>query len=310
MKKYSIVIPTYNHCDDLLKPCLNSIFRFTDMSEVEIIISANGCNDNTANYINGLNNPDIQLVWSDEALGYTKATNLGISRATGEFIVLMNNDTILMPQLKNTWLDLLVSPFVDEKVGITGPVKFDWDCGGFTYEAMAFWLVMIRREVFDKIGTLDEIYSPGMGEDGDFCIRTTTAGYSLFSVPENITGHFETGIENHNFPIYHVGNGTFADNNEEKNAIILRNNKILAEKYGRKEKLIDVTIIIPTYNHFEDAFKPCIDAILKNTDLSNKEIIVVANGCTDGTRAYLNELKEKVNYVWFDEPQGVIRAAG
>lgn len=308
MKKYSIVIPTYNHCDDLLKPCLDSIFKFTDMAEVEIIISANGCTDNTTNYLINLNNPDITLVWTDDAIGYTRATNLGIKQSTGEFIILMNNDTILMPQEKNAWLDILTAPFTDEKVGITGPVKFDWDCGGLTYEAMAFWLVMIRREVFDKIGILDEIYSPGMGEDGDFCIRTTTAGYTLVSVPTNVTGHFETGIENFNFPIYHAGNGTFADNNEEKNAIILRNNIILAEKYGRKQKVIDVTIIVPTYNHFEDAFKPCIDAILKNTDLSNKEIIVVANGCTDGTREYLTELKEKVNYVWFDEPQGVVRA--
>jgi GT2 family glycosyltransferase len=308
MKKYSIVIPTYNHCDDLLKPCLDSIFKYTEMSEVEVVISANGCTDNTASYLIELNNPSIQLVWTDEAVGYTEATNLGIKRASGEFIILMNNDTILMPQTKNNWIDMLVTPFEDKKVGITGPVKFDWVCGARTYEAMAFWLVMIKRDVFDKIGILDEIYSPGMGEDGDFCIRTTMAGYTLVSVPRNVTGHFDKGIENYNFPIYHAGNGTFADNNEEKNAIILRNNKILEEKYGQKEKSIDVTIIVPTYNHFEDAFKPCIDAIIKNTDLSNKEIIVVANGCTDGTRAYLDELKGRVSYIWFDEPQGVIRA--
>jgi FkbM family methyltransferase len=308
MKKYSIVIPTYNHLDDLLKPCLASIFRYTNMEETEIIVSANGCTDNTIEYIKQLNNPNIKLVWSQNALGYTKATNLGIQAAEGEFIVLMNNDTILMPQTKNDWLNLLVTPFGDEKVGITGPVKFDWDCGGITYEAMAFWLVMIKRAVFDKIGILDEIYSPGMGEDGDFCIRAVQAGFSLVSVPNDVTGHFETGIKNFEFPIYHVGNGTFADNDLLKTEVIDRNNKILAEKYGNKGKIIDVTIIIPTYNHFEDAFKPCIDAVLKNTDLSNKEVIVIANGCTDGTREYLNRLSDKISYIWFDEPQGVVRA--
>lgn len=47
MIKYSIIIPTLNHCDDLLVPCVNSILQYTDMSNVEIIISANGCTDNT-----------------------------------------------------------------------------------------------------------------------------------------------------------------------------------------------------------------------------------------------------------------------
>ena len=45
--RYSIVIPTYNHCEDLLKPCLESIFKYTDMTDVELVISANGCTDNT-----------------------------------------------------------------------------------------------------------------------------------------------------------------------------------------------------------------------------------------------------------------------
>jgi GT2 family glycosyltransferase len=171
---------------------------------------------------------------------------------------------------------------------------------------MAFWLVMIKKTVFDKIGILDEVFSPGMGEDGDFCIRAELFGYNLVAVPDDVTGEFDTGIKAFNFPIYHVGNGTFADEIAVKNEVIERNSKILSEKYGANS--LDVTIVIPTYNHFEDAFKPCIDAVLRYTNLSNKEIIVVANGCTDGTRNYLDSLVGKVQYIWFDEPTGVVRA--
>lgn len=51
-----------------------------------------------------------------------------------------------------------------------------------------------------------------------------------------------------------------------------------------------VSIVIGTLNHLEDCLKPCIDSIIKTTDLSETEVIVVANGCTDGTEAYMEGL--------------------
>lgn len=482
--KYSIVIPTYNHCTDLLIPCIESIQKFSSMDNIELIVVANGCTDNTLEYLQTKN---VKTIVSVDALGYTKATNLGIKQSTGDYIVLMNNDLVLLEQPMNHWLDLLVAPFDSENVGITGPVKFDWVTGGNTFECLAFWLVMVKREVFYKIGMLDEIYSPGMGEDGDFCIRTTRAGYTLVSVPQDVKGHFDTGIVNQYFPIYHVGNGTFSDNNAEKDAVIERNNKILAEKFGknsesnagkwvwhkdvddklaygdtltyslgaeflndcelvedwgcgtcfmstvldpkviyvgvdgsyskfanrivdlatyrtfqrpdgifmrhviehntqwkqilenavasfnkkmvlviftpinatqtttlsrdptigvpdisfslvdllsclsglkfnveevitdtvygkehvfyieRSEKVLTTSIVVPTYNHLDDALAPCLDAMLAYTDLTDKEIIVVANGCTDGTRAYLKS-KPEIRTIWLAEPCGYVRA--
>jgi FkbM family methyltransferase len=302
--KYSIIIPSYNHCNDLLKPCVDSILKYTNMSNVEIIVVANGCTDNTKEYLTSLSN-NVRYVWKDEAQGYPKAVNLGILAARGEYVVLMNNDTVLLDQPKNLWLDMMTEPFTKKNnVGITGPVKFDWDCGGIRYDCMAFWLVMMPRKLFQELGLLDEIFSPGMGEDGDFCIKALQKGYELISVPKDVKGSFETGIVNFGFPIYHAGNGTFNDNTNVKNEAIVKNTKILFDRYGAKP--VDVSIIIPTYNHLNDALRPCIDALLKYTDLSNKEVIVVANGCTDGTKDFLNSLEGKVKYIWFDEPQGVI----
>lgn len=298
---FSIIIPTYNHCDDLLKPCLESIFQYTNMDQVELIVVANGCTDNTLEYLHSVN---VTIIWSDEPLGYTKATNIGIKQASGDYVVLLNNDTILLPQPVNQWLELLVEPFSDHNVGITGPVKFDWDCAGTTYQCMAFWLVMIRRETFNLIGTLDEIYSPGMGEDGDFCIRLAQAGYSLVSVPEDTKSKFDTGILNTGFPIWHAGNGTFADDPVLKDTIITRNNKILAAKFSKKK----YSIVIPTYNHCDDLLRPCIESIQQFTDLENVEIVIVANGCVDNTREYLDSLGSLVKVVWFDQGIGYTKA--
>lgn len=242
--KYSIVIPTYNHCDDLLKPCIDSILKHTLLNSsvfdqtnyFEIIIVANGCTDNTREYTTNLKKSydNISLVWFDEPLGYTKATNEGIKVAKGDYIILVNNDIVL---LDNSWIHLLEEPFKkDPLTGITGPVKFSWDCGGTLRNAMAFWLVMISKEMFTKFGLLDEIFSPGMGEDGDFSIKVEDGGYKLISVPNDVTGEFERGIVNFAFPVMHIGNGTFGDDNAIKESIIQRNNDILAERYGSKNE--------------------------------------------------------------------------
>jgi FkbM family methyltransferase len=304
---YSIVIPTYNHCDDLLKPCIESIIKYTDLTNVEVIISANGCKDNTKEYVESLGS-SFKLVWNEEAIGYTRATNAGIEVATGEYIILLNNDIVLLHQEKNQWLDILKYPFdKQEKVGLTGPVKFNWDCGKNNYQALAFWLVMIKKEVFDNIGLLDEIYSPGMGEDGDFCIRAGLHGYKLISVPDDDVIDFSTQVKNLNFPIYHVGNGTFNDNVSYKNEIIERNNNILLEKYGNiiTQNDIKVSVVIPTYNHCDDLLRPCIESIIKYTDLSKDiEIIISANGCTDNTNKYVESLGRPFKLVWNDNPMG------
>src|SRR4029077_4384987 len=95
----------------------------------------------------------------EKPLGFTSATNVGIGLARGEYVVLLNNDTVLLRQARNAWIDLLMGPFLkDPKVGITGPVKFHWDLGGIERHAIAFWCAMIRRDLFGQIGVLDEAF--------------------------------------------------------------------------------------------------------------------------------------------------------
>ena len=104
--KYSIVIPTYNNCEKYLKPCVDSIIKYSNMDEVELVISANGCTDNTYDYLQELHTkiPHMTSVWDDDQLGFAKATNEGIKVARADKIVLLNNDTII---LGPNWLERL-----------------------------------------------------------------------------------------------------------------------------------------------------------------------------------------------------------
>ena len=75
--KYSIVIPTYNNCEKYLKPCIDSIIKYTNMENVELIVSANGCTDNTKAYLDYLKTaiPNLEVVWNYNAVGFAKAVN-------------------------------------------------------------------------------------------------------------------------------------------------------------------------------------------------------------------------------------------
>ena len=148
--KYSIVIPTYNHCDDLLKPCIESIIKYTNMADIEIIISANGCTDNTKSYVESLQkiHDNIKLIWSDKALGYPKATNLGIKASSCQKIVLLNNDCQLLFQNKSEWLQILENPFIENsKCGISCIIKEYSQV--MKHPFAVFFCVMIDKNVFD-----------------------------------------------------------------------------------------------------------------------------------------------------------------
>lgn len=224
--KVSVVIPTYQHCDDLLKPCLESIKQYTNLEDTEIIVVANGCTDGTKEYVESLGE-HFKLVWFDKGIGYTKASNAGIQAAQGEYIVLLNNDTVLQPQPINQWINILLDPFNDPMVGITGPMKTS--CPAAQRNFLIFFCVCIKKEMFNKFGLLDEIFSPGYGEDTDFCCKLEDGGYKIFQVcptdsyygPNQMVG---------SFPIYHKGNVTFKNwpGGEE---LLAKNNGILKQRY-------------------------------------------------------------------------------
>jgi len=304
--KYSVVIPTYNHCNDLLKPCIESIFKYTNLSDIELIISANGCSDNTSQYLdelrykfNQLNLANhFQVAWSDAPLGYPKATNDGIKLATTDKVVLLNNDCILLEQKQNDWLNILNTPFEkNEKCGVSCVVKEHSKV--MNYDFAIFFCVMIAKKLFDEIGYLNEEYTPGSGEDMEFCILAQQKGYQINQVYDIIPldQKYFTG----QFPIYHLGEGTVHDKElvPEWSSVFLRNKFKLAKKYNDEWKKVKkqndkkIAVITPVYNDIERIFFT-IDCVKKQTH-DNVVHYIYDDASTDGLNGGVEELLDDKN---------------
>ena len=230
--KVSIVIPTYNNCEKYLKPCIESILKYTEMTDVELVISANGCTDNTLPYLNYLSTvvPRLLVVWSPEPLGYPKATNEGIKVATADKIILLNNDTLLLDQPQDQWLEILDNPFrANPQCGISCIIKTHSEAAGRDFAI--FFCVMVHRKVFDAIGLLNEEYGVGAGEDTEFCIEAENAGFEVCEVFEK---HWGSNIFTGGFPIYHKGEGTVHDPElvQDWENTFAKNSLRLAKKYN------------------------------------------------------------------------------
>jgi glycosyltransferase involved in cell wall biosynthesis len=229
--KYSVVIPTYNHCEKYLKPCIDSIIKYSNMNDIELIISANGCKDNTQDYLTYLYSaiPHLVLVWDKEPLGFAKATNAGIKAASCDKIILLNNDTVLLEQEKNQWLNLLAKPFEKPNCGITGVLK--QHSPATQRDFLIFFCVMIDKKVFDSIGFLNEEYGVGGCEDIEFCMEAERAGFEIHEVCEKKMGE---GQWVSYYPIYHKAEGTMHDPSLVKdwNNIFYRNTLKLNKKYN------------------------------------------------------------------------------
>lgn len=295
MIQYSIVIPTYNHCDDLLKPCVDSLLQHTCMTEVELIISANGCTDRTQEYLLSLQQEfarvgmadHFKYVWSQDPLGYAKACNRGIQTAGTDKIVLLNNDCVFLPQKRNFWLNALNQPFdQDPQTGISCVVK-SWSDPA-AHDFAIFFCVMIHKKVFDAIGVLNESYGKGGGEDTEFSIECERAGFKVvecLSKQWNHASHVFTG----EFPIYHKGEGTVHDQNlvPDWPEVFAHNSRLLAQKYNPSWLNPTQTITCSTVQEVAQRF-----SWLKNHTPESPEIFseVIENNCYSLTPSHVNDL--------------------
>jgi GT2 family glycosyltransferase len=223
--KFSIVVPTLNRWD-LLDKCLASLIRNTDLTAGEIIVVSNGCTDGTPEKIKHKYSNTVNVLQWPKPLGYPKAVNMGMSAATGDYVILLNNDTELFSP---TWVDELIEPLVkNQKGGVSGLIK--------RYQGYKPWVLFfcaaIKRQVINDIGLLDETFTPGCGEDIDFCIRAFNKGYTIHQVPEvelnNITG---TNKMAGPFPIQHAGGATVSTMPTQE-ITYARNMRVVEGRYG------------------------------------------------------------------------------
>jgi beta-1,4-mannosyl-glycoprotein beta-1,4-N-acetylglucosaminyltransferase len=266
MPKYSVIIGTYGeHLLDCLKPCVESILKYTTLNDfsTELIIVANGCTDATGEYVRDLQSKfhNISLLWFKDGLGFSGAYNEGLKVARGEYIVLFNNDNILLDQPYNKWLEEMVYPFEHSKdtgvtkVGVTGPMKEH--CPHADRDFVLFFCAMISREAFEAVGLIDIAFGAGYGEDCDYSAKLENLGFRVVQVPDESRQFYDTNRRTGVFPLYHAGNKTFA-NWPGGEKLLADNNKILEERYGKKKSIDLLEAFKESHNITIDEFKEAI----------------------------------------------------
>ncbi|RLD39203.1 MAG: hypothetical protein DRI74_01565 [Bacteroidetes bacterium] len=119
MTKLSIIIVNYNG-EGYLKACFDSIYYHCKGFSFEIIVVDNNSSDKSVSIIE-TEYPNIQLIKNKKNTGFAAANNTGAAQAKGDFILLLNNDTLLIENIKPA-IDLLDS---NQEIGIIGIKMLD-----------------------------------------------------------------------------------------------------------------------------------------------------------------------------------------
>lgn len=235
-----IIIPVYNELG-ITKDCIDSILKNTDCP-YRLIIIDNGSQPEVAVYLAGLKGVfhDFLLIRNEQNFGYVKAINQGIEQSASEFVCLLNNDTVV----SEGWLSEMINVANDNvDLGIINPssntlaqtpakgqtiesysaslklFKGKWgelgQCSGFC--------MLIKREVIEKVGILDENYEVGYFEEADYCRKAQKAGYRFARAKAAY--------------VYHVERHTF-DKRPDKEELFTKNRKLFESRWGKSLRVV------------------------------------------------------------------------
>ena len=241
--KASIIIVTYNNLA-LNRVCLKSLYEQTEWPDFETIVIDNASTDGTPEFLREAETlyPRLKVILNTENYGFAKANNQGLQIANGEYLVLLNNDTVV----PRGWLSNLIRHLsADKSIGLLGPVTNeigneakvpvgytsilemnDWarqyvrehDNEVFEIPMLAMYCLAMRREVFEKIGLLDEQFGMGMFEDDDYTRRARELDYKVMCANDVF--------------IHHVGRASFKLLSDETyRAIFEKNRRLYEEKW-------------------------------------------------------------------------------
>jgi hypothetical protein len=212
-----IIILNWNGKEDTIA-CLRSIER-VKYPNFSVILVDNASSDGTVEYVKD-KFPSVKIIANSENLRFAGGNNVGIKYAlerNADYVLLLNNDTEVAPDFLP---ELVRAAENDKSIGIAGPKiyyyegnKMIWFAGG-KVEFWKGWIshigirepdygqydfarevdyitgccMLVKREVIEKIGKLDESFFI-YGEDADWSLRASRAGYSLVYVPSSIIWH-------------------------------------------------------------------------------------------------------------------------
>jgi GT2 family glycosyltransferase/tetratricopeptide (TPR) repeat protein len=208
----------------LTRACLRQLLETTPADLYELIIIDNASSDETHTYLMGLrqecSSPRIDVLTNDRNLGFVGGNNQAAVVARGKYLVLLNNDT--RPRVG--WLEALVRmPEQDPGVGVVGaklvfPDGRLQEAGGIVFrdgsgcnygkwqdpslpefnhvrevDYVSGACLLVRAELFRRLGGFDERYAPAYFEDTDLCFAVRKAGFKVVYQPEAVVEHHEGG---------------------------------------------------------------------------------------------------------------------
>ena len=224
--RVSILIPTCDHIRDL-ETCVESIYARTTYPDFEILlIENNSKEEQTFRSYERMQkeHPDTLkvLTWQGKGFNYSALNNFGAQYATGEYLLLLNNDTeVITPG----WLEEMVMYAQQKRVGCVGakllypddtiqhagvgfgiggvaghlhkyfPATSDGYMGRLNYVQDVYGdtaaCLLIRKGIYDEVHGLDESYAVAFN-DVDFCVRVREAGYTNVFTPFAQLYHYES----------------------------------------------------------------------------------------------------------------------
>ena len=218
-----IIIPTRD--GKLLGECINSILTMTMYPSYRITIIDNGSTSaGTLEYLRELSQKGLATVIRDERpFNYSALNNMAVARADGNLICLLNDDTEAM---SFDWLDEMVGQISQPQGGIVGAKLFYPDgriqhagvvlgiggiaghigvldvrnsTGYFDSNVVArrtagvtAAVLLVRRDVWNEVGGLDEINLPVAFSDTELCVKATQAGWNIVWTPAAQFVHHES----------------------------------------------------------------------------------------------------------------------
>jgi len=214
----SIIIVTHQSAE-YVQPCLDSLRRNTCYPAWEVIVVDNDSRDGTVELVaqQAALEPRIRVVRNASNAGFAAGNNLGVRHARGEYLVLLNMDTVVTPG----WLERLMRHLRhDPSVGMVVPVTnsagnevminvgytnlqemedFALDLArdnmGIALEIRVgpLFCALVPRSVWEKVGELDERFEVGMFEDDDYSHRIARAGCRIVAAEDCFVHHFGQG---------------------------------------------------------------------------------------------------------------------
>jgi GT2 family glycosyltransferase len=239
----SLVVLGFRNFDRTTRPCLESLLPWFDDPQIEVLVVDNGSPDDSAQKTAQwcAAHPQVKCLLSDSNRGYAGGMNWGAAQAHGQWLLLVNNDTVFPAYTLDALKQVIREAPAD--VAMLGPVTNAAGNGqrlwkpGATFEEWLqtgawlnqhptrqlmpayrcdFFTIAIRRDVWDQLGGLDLAFGLGYYEDFDFSLRLAKAGYRQI-ITEDVF-------------ILHVGSATFQGSKSARE-LIKRNKKLLKSKH-------------------------------------------------------------------------------